>query len=137
MGSLSNTYENALLDAVAGSGRAAGFPATYYLALFTADPGEAGVITAEVPNAGAYARLAIPNDTTNWPAAAGSTKSNALAKTFPTATANWGQVTHCALMSTAGHGTGAVVASSAVTPAPVNSGETAVFPVGSLVFNAD
>ena len=133
MGSLTDTYENAVLDAVAGSGRAAGFPATFYLALFTTDPGETGG-GVEVAGGG-YARQAIPNDTTNWPAAAGSSKSNAVAKSFPAATANWGTVTHVALMTALT--AGSMVCRATISPTPVNSGETATFPAGTLVFTAD
>lgn len=133
MGSLTDTYENAVLDAIAGSGRAAGFPATFYLALFTTDPGEAGG-GVEVTG-GAYARQAITNDTTNWPLAAGSSKSNAVAKSFPAATANWGTVTYAALMTALA--AGAMVCRGSVSPTPINTGETATFPAGSLVFTAD
>lgn len=135
MGSLTDTYENILLDAILGDGHAAGFPATVYLALFTANPTEAGVQTAEVAT-GSYVRKAIANTTAQWPNASGSTKANAVAQTMVTATGNWGTITHVGLMSASS--AGSMIAYAALsTPTPVNSGETAVFAVGSLVFTSD
>ena len=65
-------------------------PATLYCAFFTAAPTAAGGGT-EV-SGGSYARVAVTNNTTNFPAAVGQIKRNANAITFPTPTANWGLV---------------------------------------------
>jgi hypothetical protein len=66
-------------------------PATVYLALFTSAPSDAGGGT-EV-SGGSYARQAV-----TLSAASGGASSNSADITFPTATADWGTVTHCALM---------------------------------------
>src|SRR5436190_15606435 len=71
-------------------------PATMYLALFTAmSSGETGSGT-EVTG-GDYARLAITNDATSWSRTSNVVTNDDLL-TFATASANWGDVTHWALM---------------------------------------
>lgn len=66
-------------------------PSTVYLALFTTAPSDAGGGT-EV-SGGAYARQAV-----TLSAASGGASSNSADITFPQATADWGTVTHVALM---------------------------------------
>jgi hypothetical protein len=103
--------------------------ATPFLALFTAAPGEAGGGT-EVTG-GSYARQSL---TGVFGAPTGTPKqcSNTADLFFPVATANWGTITHFAVMdaSTAGtmHLYGALTAS--VT---INNTEQFVFRAGQLV----
>lgn len=66
-------------------------PSTVYLALFTTAPSDAGGGT-EV-SGGSYARQAV-----TLSAASGGTSSNSADITFPQATADWGTITHVALM---------------------------------------
>lgn len=66
-------------------------PATIYLALFTTATSDAGGGT-EV-SGGSYARQAV-----SLSAASGGASENSADITFPTATADWGTVTHVALM---------------------------------------
>jgi len=66
-------------------------PTTVYLALFLDNPGEAAGGT-EV-SGGSYARRAV-----TFAAPAGGSCSNSAVVTFPTATADWGTVTHAAIM---------------------------------------
>ena len=66
-------------------------PATVYVALFTSATDDAGGGT-EV-SGGAYARQAV-----TLAAASGGASENSADITFPTATANWGTITHLALM---------------------------------------
>jgi hypothetical protein len=61
-----------VLDALWGSGT----PATWYIALFTVAPGTDGSGGTEAAYT-AYARAAVTNDATEWPAAAARLKSNA------------------------------------------------------------
>lgn len=84
--SFSNYLETEILDHVfAGSAYTA--PTTKYLALFTAvADGETGSVT-EV-SGGGYARQTVAFTTS------GNTTSNNAAVEFPTATANYGTVTH-------------------------------------------
>jgi threonine dehydrogenase-like Zn-dependent dehydrogenase len=84
--SFSNFLETEILDHVF-AGAAYTAPSTKYLALFTAvADGEAGSVT-EVTGGG-YARQTVAFTTS------GNTTSNNAAVEFPTATANYGTVTH-------------------------------------------
>jgi hypothetical protein len=96
----STTYANTILDALLGSGA----PATLYIGLYTASPNPDGTGGTEVTG-GSYARVAVTNDATHWPAAAGGSKHNALAVTFATATANWGSVVAAGIFAAISGGT--------------------------------
>lgn len=112
-----------------GSGHGASFPATVYAALFTVAPTSVGGGT-EVTG-GSYARVAITNNTTNWPAASGGVKSNGTAIVFPAATASWGTVVFCALFDAAVAGNlvcGGDLTQNRVVP----SGDTAQILAGQL-----
>lgn len=83
--SFTNYLETEILDHVF-AGAAYTAPSTKYLGLFTSAPGEAGGGT-EV-SGGGYARQTVAFTTS------GNTTSNNAAVEFPTATANYGTVTH-------------------------------------------
>jgi hypothetical protein len=84
--SFSNFLETEILDHVF-AGAAYTAPSTHYLALFTAvADGETGSVT-EV-SGGGYARQTVAFTTS------GNTTSNNAAVEYPTATANYGTVTH-------------------------------------------
>ena len=89
MAAMSNFLENALINATLRNTTYTS-PATVYVALFTTDPTDAG--TGTQVTGGSYARqaasFAAPSD--------GASTTNADI-TFPTATANWGTVTHFGL----------------------------------------
>lgn len=78
----SDFLENKILDYVLGRTRwdatsATEVPATLYLALFTVTPTDAGGGTEVTTGAWTnYARLAITNNSTNFPNASGGSKSN-------------------------------------------------------------
>ena len=101
-----NFAENKIVDAVF-RGQALGAPATFYIALLTADPGDTGTLT-EV-SGGSYARVAVASSMINWSGTqgAGTTVassgtsgqiSNNIKLSYTTPTANWGNVTHVAFM---------------------------------------
>ncbi len=133
MGFLSDNDANNMLDARFGA-VASSAPATYYVGLSTTTPTNTGSNITE-PSGNAYARVAVTNNTTNWPAAASRSKSNGTTITFPTATGSWGTVTHFVLFDAATAGNmrawGALTASQSVA-----SGATPDFPVGALVISA-
>ena len=85
--SFTNFLETEILDHVFG-GAAYTAPATLYLALYTAAPGEAGGGTEVSTTGTAYARQTVAFTTT------GNTTSNTAAVEYPTATASFGTVTH-------------------------------------------
>jgi hypothetical protein len=89
---LAHAKANADLDALYGSGT----PATMYCALFTAAPAADGTGGTEVSGVGTgYARQAVTNNATNFPAAVAGVKSNGTAIVWPVATgAGYGTVTH-------------------------------------------
>jgi hypothetical protein len=133
MGSKSNYLENAILNHVLG-GQTYTPPATVYVALFTVAPGEAGGGT-EV-SGGGYSRVAVANNTTNWPTTTSGQKSNANAITFPQATANWGTIVAWGLFDAATGGN--LLYYGDVSPSrAVNSGDTAQFAAGALTFTED
>ena len=126
MAELSDYMENKIIEVM----RATSFTAAAaYVALFTSTATEAeleaGTLTNEV-SGGAYARqlagLSAPSD---------GVTSNAADITFPTATADWGTVTHVALMDAAT--TGNVLMYSALDASKVvNSGDTFKINAGDL-----
>lgn len=136
MAGFSDTVENAVLDHVLGKTTYTA-PATLYAALFTAAPSDSGGGT-EVTG-GSYARVAITNNTTNFPNASGGSKSNGTAITFPTATANWGTVTHIALLDHATNSAGSNFVATAILTASrsVVSGNIPTFAIGTLTFTQD
>lgn len=89
--------EALIADSQFGGGVTTWAPATWYLGLSTTTPSNDGAGFTE-PVAGAYARVAITNDATNFPAAfddGGVTKKhNGVKFTFPDPTGNWGVVTY-------------------------------------------
>jgi hypothetical protein len=86
MAGKSEYLENAILDHVLG-GPDYTRPGTLYIALYTVAPTDAGGGT-EVAG-GSYARVAVTNNSTNFPAAAGGAKTNGTLIEFAEATANW------------------------------------------------
>jgi hypothetical protein len=84
--SLSNYLEGKIADEVFGA-TAFAAPATLHVGLHSAYPNEAGS-GAELSGNG-YARAAVTNNTTNWPAYSSDQKQNGQPISFPQATGNW------------------------------------------------
>lgn len=127
--SKSDYLENALLDHQLG-GPDYVRPVTVYVALFTVAPTDAGGGTEVV--GGSYARVAITNNATNFPAAVAGSKANGTVITFPTPTAGWGVVTHFGIFDAASGGNllrwGPLTVAKTVDP-----GDQLSFPPGDLV----
>ena len=132
-GSFSDYLEVELLDEIVG--KTAYVMPTAYVALCTADPTDAGVGTAmgEVAG-GAYARVVTAGS--DWAAAAAGATSNAVAITFPEATASWGTVTHFALVDASASGNMLLHGDLSVSKA-VTSGDTVSFAIGALDITLD
>lgn len=95
MSALSDYLENALLDHIFRNSTFTR-PANIYVALYTAAPSDAGGGT-EV-SGGSYARQAIATGASSgWDASSGGATANTATTTFPTATGNWGTITHVGL----------------------------------------
>ena len=145
MAALTDYAENKLIDAIFRA-EALGAPATLYFALYTSATDDAGGGT-EVTG-GSYARVAVTASLTNFAGTQGAgttvassgtsgTTSNNGAITFPVPTANWGTVTHIAILdaSTSGnmwaHG-------ALTTPRNVLLGDGAPsFAISALTFQID
>lgn len=125
-----NFAENYLLNHLLG-GAAYTNPATWYLALFTATPGEAGGGTE--CTGGGYAREALTNNTTNFPTTTTSAKSLGVAAAFDEATNNWGTITGFALMD-ASSGGNMWIYGALTTPIVISQGDVARISVGSAGF---
>lgn len=145
MSAASNYLENKILDHVlkfgngsvtVGTGAGYAPPATLYLALFNNASGnaaanlEAGTLTDETPTAGGtlYARQTV----TFASASSGSSATNATV-TFPTAGANFGTITHIAIMDGGTAGSGNVLFWGAVTTSKtIETGDTFQVSSGNL-----
>ncbi len=105
-------------------------PTAVYVALFTADPGETGETANEI-SGGGYARKQA-----TFAAASGGSASNSADVTFPQATADWGTITHFAIMDASTGGNmlyyGALTASKTVT-----NGDTFKIATGDLTVTED
>jgi len=132
-GSKSDYLENKVLDHVLGGGDYTR-PATVYVALYTAAPSDAGGGT-EV-SGGSYARVAVTNNSTNFPAASGGAKSNGTEITFETATASWGTVVAFGIFDAATAGN-LLLWADLTTNKTIDSGDTAKFAVGDLDYTED
>lgn len=66
-------------------------PATLYFALSTTSPDISGSSFTE-PSSGAYARVGLTNNKTNWGTAASGILTNSTAVTFAESTASWGTI---------------------------------------------
>lgn len=127
--SFSNYLETEILDHVFGAA-AYTAPATLYVALHTANPDEDGS-GAEVTTTGtAYARQTVTFTTS------GNTTSNDAAVEFPTATANYGTVSHVGVWdaSTAGNLLAYAALSSSKT---IETGDVFRIPAGDLDITLD
>ena len=135
-GSKSNYLENRILDAVLG-GPTFALPATVYIALSTAAFSESatGSAMTEV-SGGAYDRVALTNNATNWPSAASGTKANGTTITFPTATAGWGTVISFYVVDAASGGN-CLYGGDLAAPRTIASGDTASFAIGALTITED
>lgn len=131
--SKSNYLENAILDHQFG-GPNYTRPATVYVGLYTVAPTDAGGGTEVV--GGSYARAAVTNDATNWPAAVGGVKSNGLAITFVTPTGIWGTCTHFGVFDAVSGGN-LLRWGPLTVPKTIDPGDIVSFPATTLVLSED
>lgn len=152
MSSATDFFENKFIDwllrgqalGITGASAGAGSgPTNTYVALFTANPTDAGGGT-EVTG-GSYARVAVASTLANWAGTQGAGTTTASTGTggqtsnnntiaFPAPTANWGTVTGYALFD-ASTGGNMLITSPLVTSKTVNNGDSApAFPAGALTF---
>lgn len=139
MSAASNYLENKLLDHTLKYGSAPYVGAgTIYLGLFNNTSGnaaanlEAGTLTDETSTSGtAYARQAV-----TFATASGGTSATNATVTFAAATANWGTITHVAVMDGGTAGAGNVLFWGAVTTSKIiEIGDTFQVTSGNLTIS--
>ncbi len=133
MAGMSDYLENKILDQIFNA-TAYAFPGTLYIALYTAVPTDAGGGT-EVAG-GAYARVAVTANVTNFPAAGGGTIDNNTAITFAVAAAPWGTVVAFGVFD-ALTGGNLLIWNLLIGSKTIALGDQVSFSIGQLVFNAD
>lgn len=135
-----NTFENDLLglifnaDAIANLADNAGTsPLTnLYVALHTADPGEAGNQTTNEATYTSYARVAVARTSGGWTITANSVSPNANID-FPAATGGSETITHVSI-GTDSTGTGKILYYGAITPnIAVSTGVTPRIGTGTTI----
>ncbi len=133
--SMSNTTENATLKMhLQGTDPSYRAGATQYLALFTADPGEAGSLVAEATYTG-YARVALTKATA-W-TDGGSSFTNAALVQFGACTAGTNALTHFAVVDTASGAVEQMITGALAATLNVSAGIQPQFATSSLVITAD
>lgn len=128
---LSDYFENKVIGYLFGN-VAYSLPATYYVGLWTATLSDSSTgSTAGEPSGGAYQRVAVTNNSSNWDAAAGGATANTNLIAFPMATASWGTVTYVGILdaSTAGN---MIAYAQLTTPVSVSQYDTVIFQPGDL-----
>ena len=145
--SLSNTSETALLNllfnnaAWANIGDASGLQpsasaGSFYIALHTADPGEAGAQTTSEAAFTGYARVAVARSGSGF-TVSGAQVSNAATVQFDECTSGSATVTHFSV-GTAASGTGSVVYRGALSASrSISAGITPLFNAGALTGTVD
>jgi len=128
-GTFSNYLENKLLD-YAFSVAAFTPAATLYIGLSTTTIADDGSNITE-PTAMGYARVAITNNATNFPAASDGVKANGAAIAFAAATGDWGTITDF-FISDAASGGNIYVAGALTTPKIVTEGDTPNIAINGL-----
>lgn len=133
--SKSNTTENDVLKAnLKGTDPSWRANANRYLALFTADPGEAGTAVTNETAYTNYARVAIP--VADW-TDGGSTFTNATLLQFPVCGVTGATLTHVAIVTTSA-GAGQILYSGALNASlAVSSLIQPQFAIGALSVSED
>jgi len=127
--SFSNTAETLVLNWLL-TGGAATRPTAWYLALYTAAPGEAGGGTEVTTVGTAYARQSAAFTVS------GNTASNSAAIEFPAATASYGTVSHCGVFDAVTGGN--LIAYAALTTAKIiDTGDLLRVNLGELEITLD
>ncbi len=145
--SKSNTFENELLALlfnntdISDIGDAAGLQnsavaGSFYIALHTADPGEAGTAATSEAAYGSYARVAVARSGAGW-TVSGATATNAAQISFPECTSGSETITYVSI-TTASSGASKIIYSGALTASRgISSGITPLFAINALTVTED
>ena len=130
-----NTAHANIGDAVGVRGSTAA--GSFYIALYTADPGEAGTAVTNETAYTNYARVAVARSAAGFTVSGATQIANAAAVTFPACGVTGATITHFGIVETAS-GAGALHLSAALSSSlAVSSGVTPSFAIGALVVTAD
>lgn len=139
---MSNAAETALLNLLFGNtawanvGDASGLQPSaadgnFYIALHTADPGEAGNQTTSEATYTGYARVAVPRDNTGF-TVSGDSVSNAAQVAFGECSSGGDVLTYFSI-GTASSGTGQIIVSGALSASrTISAGITPQYAIGQL-----
>lgn len=126
---------NKTLDSIFGTLSGTG-DASFYLALFTADPTETGSLTNEA-DYGGYARIAVARTAGGW-TVSGNQASNTALVQFVKSTATGADVKYVGICSGATKGAGTcLIVLQLTTDTPTTTGIQPQFDAGTLVFTVD
>lgn len=134
--SLSNTAETAILEQIfEGVALPWNSNTDLYLALHTADPGEAGTATTSEATYTSYARVAVTRATDFN--VSGNTISNANLEQFPQCTGGSNTITYASIVTTSA-GAGTIIVRAALSSSiSVTNGVQPQFAAGALSFTID
>ncbi len=130
-GSKSTYLANAILDHMLG-GPDYARPATVYVGIFTTAPSAGGVGGVEATGGG-YARIAVTNNSTNFPASSNGIKYNGVAFTWASFTASMGTFNAIGIFD-ASTGGNLLRWGPLSSPRTVNSGEGFQIPINGATF---
>jgi hypothetical protein len=134
--SFSNTAETAVLNYIfVGTNVSWDGNTDLWLALHTADPGEAGSATTSEAAYGSYARVAVTRATDFT--VSGNQLSNANLEQFPQCTSGSETITYASIV-TSSSGAGTIIVRGALnTSVPVSTGIQPQFAANALTFTLD
>ena len=134
--SFSNAAETAVLNQIfVGTALPWNANANLWLALHTADPGEAGTAVTSEATYTSYARVPVIR-ASGW-TVSNPTISNSALVQFPLSTGGSNTITHCSIVDTAS-GAGNIIVSGVLNSSPlIVSGYQPQFNAGALVFTLD
>jgi hypothetical protein len=134
--SKSNTFEAQVIALTFNATALPWANANLYVALHTADPGEAGDQTTSEADYTGYARVAVARDSSGW-TCSGNEAENTAAITFGECTGGSNTITHVSV-GLASSGASQILYSGALT-ASINVSNliTPRFPAGTLVMQED
>lgn len=131
---MSDVLENAILNLILSGTplvNAGINTGVLYAALFLSSPTDTNTGT-EIGSGVGYTRIQV----LGFGSASNGTASNNYTVVFPTATGNWGTVTHFALFD-APTGGNLLFHGQLTTPKIINAGDSFVFPVGNITLSID
>lgn len=134
--SKSNTLENQVVALIFNGTALPWSNSNLFVALHTADPGEAGDQTTSEATYTGYARVSVARDSGGW-TVSGNQASNTAEITFPECTGGTNTITHVSV-GLAGTSTSQILYKGALTASiSVSNLITPRFPAGTLVMQED